>query len=245
MMQTSTVDPAEVERFSALARKWWNPRGPMGVLHKFNPVRIGYVRDHAAVHFGRDVKGDAPLSGLSVLDIGCGGGLLSEPLARLGARVTALDPSTTNIEVARLHAAESGLDIDYRAITAEEIDTERFDVVMAMEVVEHVADVDLFVSAASNLVRPGGLLFLATINRTLKAYALAIIGAEYVLGWLPRGTHSYDRLVRPDELDRALTAAGLARKALDGVVYNPLYDEWRLAGDTDVNYMLVAEKLAA
>ena len=241
-----SVDPEEVARFSALAADWWNPEGKFRPLHKFNPVRLAYIRDEVSAHFGRDPNDPEPLAGLRLLDIGCGGGLLCEPMARLGAATLGADASATNIEVARLHAAASGLSIDYRAETAEALAAagETFDVVLNMEVVEHVADVGLFIEACAALVRPGGLMVVATINRTLKAYALAIVGAEYVLGWLPRGTHSYDKLVTPSELEAALLAGGLALKTETGVVYNPLADRWQRSADMDVNYMIVAEKPA-
>jgi 2-polyprenyl-6-hydroxyphenyl methylase/3-demethylubiquinone-9 3-methyltransferase len=239
----TTIDSAEVERFSALAAEWWNPSGKFRPLHKLNPVRLAYIRDQVAARFGRDPRGAQPLAGLRFLDIGCGGGLLCEPMARLGADVVGADASATNIEVARLHAAETGVGIDYRASTAEELAAsgERFDVVLNMEVVEHVADVDLFVGKCAEMVKPEGIMFVATINRTLKAWGLAIIGAEYVLRWLPRGTHQYDRLVRPDELEAALAASGMRAVDRAGVVYNPLADRWQLSTDMDVNYMVLAE----
>ena len=229
-----------------MASEWWDPDGKFGPLHTFNPVRLAYIRDRLAGHFGRDTRQGRPLAGLRLLDIGCGGGLLSEPMARLGAEVVGADPAPANIEVARLHAAQSGLAVDYRATTAEALAAsgESFDVVLAMEVVEHVADRDAFLAACAGLLRPGGLLFLATINRTLKAYALAIVGAEIVLRWLPRGTHDYDKLVRPAELEGPLRAAGLDIVDRSGVAYNPLADKWGLSADMDVNYMLVAQKSA-
>jgi 2-polyprenyl-6-hydroxyphenyl methylase/3-demethylubiquinone-9 3-methyltransferase len=216
-----TIDQAEVERFSALASEWWNPRGKMAPLHKFNPVRIGYVRDQAAARFDRDARRLDSMQGLRMLDIGCGGGLLSEPLARLGA-------------------------IDYRCSTAEELAAtgERFDVVLAMEVVEHVADVPLFVQSCADMVKPGGIMIAATLNRTLKSFALAIVGAEYVLRWLPVGTHRWDKFVTPNELEIAMERSGLTVVADQGVIYNPLADRWQLSRDTDVNYMMVAEKPA-
>jgi 2-polyprenyl-6-hydroxyphenyl methylase/3-demethylubiquinone-9 3-methyltransferase len=241
-----TVDEAELARFAALADEWWNPRGKMAPLHKFNPVRLGYVRDAACRHFTRDAKRLDCLKGLRVLDIGCGGGILSEPLARLGAEVVGADPAEPNIAAARLHATDSGIAVDYRATTAEALAEagERFDVVLAMEVVEHVADVNLFVALTGAMVRPGGLMIAATINRTLKSFALAIVGAEYILRWLPRGTHQWDKFVTPNELEIALELAGLRVVDEAGVIYNPLADHWRLARDTDVNYMLTAERPA-
>jgi len=240
----TTIDASEVERFSAMAAEWWNPTGKFRPLHKFNPVRLAYIRDQVAARFGRDPHAAKPFEGLRFLDIGCGGGLLCEPMARLGAEVVGADASETNIEVARLHAAEAGVKIDYRATTAEALAEagETFDVVLNMEVVEHVADVGLFVVKCADMVRPDGVMFVATINRTLKALGLAILGAEYVLRWLPRGTHQYGKLVRPDELERALAAAGMRVAERTGVSYSPLADRWQRSDDLDVNYMVMAEK---
>jgi 2-polyprenyl-6-hydroxyphenyl methylase/3-demethylubiquinone-9 3-methyltransferase len=242
--KTSTVDQAEVERFSALAEDWWNPRGKMAPLHKFNPVRLGYLRDRAAERFGRNPKQLGCLKDLRILDIGCGGGILSEPLARLGAAVVGADPSETNIEAAKHHAAQSDLPIDYRCTTAEALAEagERFDVVLAMEVVEHVADVNLFVECCAGMVKPGGLMIAATLNRTLKSFALAIVGAEYILRWLPVGSHSWDKFVTPNELEIAMERGRLRVTGEQGVIYNLFRDEWQLSGDTDVNYMLTAER---
>ena len=241
-----TVDEAELARFAALADQWWDPRGKMAPLHKFNPQRLGYIRDMACRHFGRDPKRLDCLGGLRLLDIGCGGGLLSEPLARLGGAVVGADPAEANIAAAQLHAADSGIAVDYRATTAEALAEagERFDVVLAMEVVEHVADVNLFVKLTAEMVGPGGLMVAATLNRTLKSFALAIVGAEYVLRWLPRGTHRWDKFVTPNELEIALELGGLRVIDETGVIYNPLADHWRLAADMDVNYMLTAERAA-
>ncbi|HWP26542.1 MAG TPA: bifunctional 2-polyprenyl-6-hydroxyphenol methylase/3-demethylubiquinol 3-O-methyltransferase UbiG [Xanthobacteraceae bacterium] len=240
----STVDAAEMERFAALAEEWWDPHGKMAVLHKFNPVRLGYIRDLATDHFGRDAKRLDCLKDLRILDIGCGGGILSEPLARLGANVVGADASEANIAAARRHAEDGGLSIDYRCSTAEALADagERFDIVLAMEVVEHVADVPLFVSRCAEMVKPGGLMVVATINRTLKSFALAIVGAEYVLRWLPVGTHRWDKFVTPNELEIALEQAGLRMIDTAGVIYNLFADRWQLSDDTDVNYMLTAEK---
>ena len=241
-----TIDPGEVARFDRIARDWWDPKGPMRALHQLNPVRLQYIRDTACRHFGRDERVPRPLDGLTVLDVGCGGGVLSEPLARLGAAVTGLDPAPTNIALARLHAERSGLAIDYRHESIEEVAAraEEFDIVLAMEVVEHVADVQAFVSACCAAVKPGGLLVMATINRTLRAFALAIVGAEYVLGWLPKGTHDWDKFVTPEELSAAIAEGGLSVSDRRGVVYNPLTDQWLLARDTAVNYMVAAERPA-
>jgi len=240
----STVDDAEVERFSALAAEWWDPRGKMAPLHKFNPVRIGYIRDRAAARFGRDPKKLDSLKGLRILDIGCGGGILSEPLARLGAEMVGVDPSEANISGAQQHAAQSELTIDYRCTTAEDLveHREQFDLVLAMEVVEHVTDVPLFIASCASLVKPGGLMIAATLNRTLKSFALAIVGAEYILRWLPVGTHRWDRFVTPNELEIAMEQSGLHVSHEQGVIYNLLADRWQLSSDTDVNYMLTAER---
>ena len=240
----STIDQDEVARFERIARTWWDPKGPMGTLHKFNPVRLQVIRDAAARHWARDVALGRPLEGLSVLDIGCGGGLLCEPLTRLGANVIGIDPAPTNIEVSRLHAAESGLAITDRQTTVEDVVAggERFDIVLAMEVVEHVADVPAFVAACCSAAKPGGMLFMATLNRTLKAFALAIVGAEYVLGWLPKGTHQWDKFVTPRELEAAIARGGLTVTQRDGVVFNPFTNQWKRSRDLDVNYMLAAEK---
>ena len=242
----STVDAAEVERFSRLAAEWWNPRGGMAALHKFNPVRLAYIRDQAATQFKRDPKRLDCLKDLRILDIGCGGGILSEPLARIGATVVGADPSASNIEVAKRHAAESEVTVDYRCTTAEALADagKRFDIVLAMEVVEHVADVGLFVRRCAEMVKPGGLMVTATLNRTLKSFAFAIIGAEYVLRWLPRGTHQWDKFITPEELEAALMHGGLRVVDETGVIYNLFADQWQLSSDMDVNYMLTAEKPA-
>lgn len=240
----STVDAAEVERFSALAAEWWDPRGKMAPLHKFNPVRLQYIRDRAVEHYGRDGKRLDCLNGLRVLDIGCGGGILSEPLARIGASVVGADPSEANIAAAKRHADEMKLAIDYRTGTAEALADagEHFDLVLAMEVVEHVADVALFIRRCAEMVKPGGLMIVGTINRTLKSFALAIVGAEYILRWLPIGTHQWDKFVTPNELEIALEQGGLRVIGETGVVYSILDDRWQLSSDSDVNYMLAAEK---
>jgi 2-polyprenyl-6-hydroxyphenyl methylase / 3-demethylubiquinone-9 3-methyltransferase len=239
-----SVDQDEVARFSRHAAQWWDARGPMAALHKFNPVRLAYIRDCAAEHFSRDPARLDSLAGLRVLDVGCGGGILSEPLARLGALVVGIDPSDSNIAVARHHAERSRLSIDYRAVAAEALaqSGDVFDVVLAMEVVEHVADLGLFIEMAASMVAPGGLLFVATLNRTAKSFALAIVGAEYILRWLPRGTHRWEKFVTPNELEIAIEQGGLDVVDETGVVYNLFADRWQLSADTDVNYMVVAEK---
>ena len=242
--RATSVNPAALDRFSHYAADWWNPHGPMAALHKFNPVRLAYVRDQTAAHFSRDPKKLDCLKGLRMLDVGCGGGILSEPLARLGAHVVGADPSEDNITAASMHAEDAGIVVDYRAITAEELAAvnERFDVVLAMEVVEHVIDVAAFVETCATMVKPGGLMIAATLNRTLKSFAFAIVGAEYVLRWLPRGTHQWDKFVTPEELESAIENNGLQVIGERGVIYNPFADRWQLSSDMDVNYILVAER---
>jgi len=238
----STIDTDEVARFSALADQWWDAEGDFAPLHKFNPVRLRFIRDQLCQHFRRDPAAERPLEGLRLLDIGCGGGLIAEPMARLGARVTGADASTRNIEVAKIHARRSGLDINYRVTTAEDLVAEgaRFDVILNLEVVEHVAAPDRFIAACAELLTPGGLMVLATLNRTAKAFALAIVGAEYVLGWLPRGTHDWRKFVRPEELRAMLEQAGLRVDEPVGLQYSPLNDRWSLTSDCSVNYMMTA-----
>lgn len=240
----TTVDKDQVEMFSKMAAEWWSPTGKFRPLHKFNPVRLAYIRERICQNFGRDPKAHRPLEGLRILDIGCGGGLLSEPVARMGATVLGADPSEKNIGIASIHAQETGTQIDYRAVTAEDLAQagETFDVILNMEVVEHVADVNLFLTTCASMVRPGGLMFMATINRTLKARALAIFAAENVLRWLPRGTHQYEKLVRPEEIERPLKTSGLHIIHRTGVFFNPLQDRWNLSPDMDVNYMLLAKR---
>ena len=239
MTDAPSIDPAEVAKFSAMAAEWWDPTGKFAPLHKFNPVRLGFIRDTAAAHFGR--KGLKPFEGLSLLDIGCGGGLLCEPMTRLGFTVVGADASEKNVKTALTHAAGAGLAIDYRVASAESL-VERgaaFDVVLNMEVVEHVADLPGYLTACTRLVKPGGLMFVATLNKTLKSLALAKIGAEYILRWLPPGTHDWNRFVEPARLQRMLMDAGLKVIKTQGVSFDPLNWAWKLSGDTDVNYMVV------
>lgn len=240
----STVDPGEVARFAALAERWWEADGPLRPLHRLNPARIAYVRDRLCAHFDRDPASTGPLEGLKLLDIGCGGGLLAEPLTRLGARVVGVDVSEEAIRVARRHAAEGELSIDYRVASAEDqaAGRARYDAVLAMEVIEHVADPGAFFAACGTLVKPGGAMAVATLNRTLKAFALAIVGGEYVMGWLPRGTHDWERFLRPSELSRYGRRHGLSLAHLTGVALHPLTGEWALSRDTGVNYMAILVK---
>jgi 2-polyprenyl-6-hydroxyphenyl methylase/3-demethylubiquinone-9 3-methyltransferase len=247
MVEAASVIEAEVQRFDALAGVWWDPKGPMAPLHAINPVRMRFVRDAIVKHFARDANAPSPLTGLSALDIGCGAGLLSEPLSRLGADTLGLDPAGDAIGAARRHAEDSGASARYRAGAVEDLAREgaEFDVVLAMEVVEHVADVGAFLAEAAKVLKPGGLFIGSTLNRTFKSFALAIVGAEYVLRWLPVGTHRWDKFVAPKEFADALKTAGLTAPAATGLVYAPLAREWRLARELDVNYFIVAAKPAA
>ncbi|HEY5337898.1 MAG TPA: bifunctional 2-polyprenyl-6-hydroxyphenol methylase/3-demethylubiquinol 3-O-methyltransferase UbiG [Rhizomicrobium sp.] len=241
----SSVDPVEVEKFSRMAAEWWDPAGKFAPLHKFNPVRLAFIRETAAAHFARSAKSLRPFEGLKLLDIGCGGGLLCEPMARLGFAVTGVDPSEKNIVTAKAHAAQTGVAVDYRAANAEALAAEgqTFDVVLNMEVVEHVADLRAYLEACAGLVAPGGLMIVATLNKTLKALALAKVAAEYILGWLPPGTHDWNKFVEPRHLHAMLEDAGLSVLKTQGVAFDPLGWNWRLSSDTDVNYMVVATKL--
>jgi 2-polyprenyl-6-hydroxyphenyl methylase / 3-demethylubiquinone-9 3-methyltransferase len=241
---TASVDPAEIERFARLADRWWDPEGEFKPLHRLNPARLDFIRDRLQRHFRRDSKSLAPFTGLRLIDIGCGGGLIAEPMARLGFAVTGIDADAAALATARRHAEAAGLPIEYRAATAEALAQEgvRFDVVLALEVVEHVADPGLFFAAAGSLVRPGGALIAATINRTVKAYLLTILGAEMVLRWLPRGTHRWEKFLRPSELAALTRAQGLIVEELCGMVFEPLANRWVLGGDLGANYLLFATK---
>ncbi len=241
---TGSVDRDEVARFAALAEEWWNPDGPYGPLHKMTPVRVGYIRDRLIERFSLARENLKSLKGLCVLDVGCGGGILAEPLARLGAKVTGIEPAPESIEIARAHAAEAGLDIAYRTATAEDLLSEdaRFDAVIASEVIEHVADPAAFVHTLSGLAKPDGMVLLSTLNRTPKSFALAIVGAEYVLRWVPAGTHDWKKFVTPDELKTYCTDAGLDVSDVTGMIFDPLRGQWRLGRDTGVNYWLAAGK---
>lgn len=242
-----SVDPAEIAKFEAMAADWWNPRGKFRPLHLMNPVRLDHIADQIAAEFGRDRRGLRPFDGLRVLDIGCGGGLVAEPMARLGAAVTGADAAAGNIAVARLHAEQAGLAIDYRATTAESLaeSGERFHVVLALEIVEHVADPAGFVATCRALLDPGGLLILSTLNRTARSFAAAVVGAEWVLRWLPRGTHDWSRFITPNELAAMAGRAGLAVEDRRGMVFNPVTHGWRLSDrDLSVNYVLTARRPA-
>lgn len=244
---TSSIDPADVERFSRIAAEWWDPNGKFAPLHRFNPVRLTFIREQALGRFKRDPQARAPFEGLSLLDIGCGGGLLSEPMRRLGFSVTAVDASERNIATASTHAAEQGLEITFRAGTAEQLLAEGagpFDVILNMEVIEHVADPGEFLRTCASLLAPGGLMIVATLNRTLKALALAKIGAEYVLRWLPAGTHDWNKFLKPEEVSGFLDGQPFDIEGPFGVVFNPLNGKWVRSSDVDINYMMVITKPA-
>ena len=240
-----SIDPADVARFSAQAAEWWDARGPFAPLHKFNPARLRFVRDRAAERFQRDVRTRAPFEGLTLLDVGCGGGLIAEPMRRMGFDVVAVDASTENIGTARAHAEQQGLDIAYRAATVEQLEAEGagpFDVVLTMEVIEHVADPEAFIRSCSRLVKPGGMMVVATLNRTLKALALGKFAAEYVLRWVPAGTHDWRQFLKPDEIRLMLSEEPVAVTGPYGLAYNPLTDRWSETRDADINYMMIATR---
>jgi 2-polyprenyl-6-hydroxyphenyl methylase/3-demethylubiquinone-9 3-methyltransferase len=243
-MTNTTVNDAEIAKFTAMAEEWWDPTGKFKPLHKFNPVRLAYIRDNLIRHFGLDPSSIRPFEGIRILDVGCGGGLLCEPLTRLGATVTGVDAAERNIAIAKIHAEQSGLTIDYRATTSEALVAagESYDVVLNMEVVEHVDNVPLYMKSCADLVAPGGLMFTATLNRTARALALAVIGAEYVLRWLPRGTHDWNKFLTPEEIIAQLRRNGLKVTDQSGVSFNPLSGEWRLSRDMAVNYIVLAER---
>lgn len=240
----TTIDAEDVARFSAIAEEWWDPLGKFRPLHKFNPTRLAFIREQLCSHFNRDQSLARPLEGLSLLDIGCGGGLLSEPMCRMGADVTGADASENNIKTAKVHAEQQKLTINYRSIPAEMLveQNERFNIIINMEVMEHVADLPHFVTSCANLLAPGGVMLCATLNRTFKSLGLAVIGAEYILRWLPVGTHQWSQFIKPDELTGHLNNAGLSVGEFTGVTYNPISDRWSLSKDTAVNYMTIATK---
>ncbi len=240
--QASSVDPAEVDQFDSIAAHWWDADGPFRPLHQLTPQRMTYLRDRIAERFDRDIRAKQPFSGLKAIDIGCGGGLVSEPLARLGCTVTGVDAGANNIGAARSRAAEQDLDIDYRCTTAEDVAAggEQFDIVVAVEIIEHVAKRGAFVNACASLARPGGMIIFSTINRTAKAFALAIVGGEYILRWLPRGSHDWRKFARPSELARDLRAAGAQVADTTGLTFDPITGRWQLAAALDVNYFLTA-----
>jgi 2-polyprenyl-6-hydroxyphenyl methylase/3-demethylubiquinone-9 3-methyltransferase len=242
---TGTQDDAEIARFNAFARSWWDPNGPMKPLHRMNPVRLSFLRREITSAFALSPRAMQPLERLRALDIGCGAGLLAEPLAKMGAVVTGIDLADEAITAAKTHAEASGLVIDYRVEALESLpDEPAYDVITLLEVVEHVPDYPALIVEAAKRLKAGGLLFVSTLNRTFKSHALAIIGAEYILRWLPVGTHDWNRFVTPDELEAAFSAAGLTAGACEGMVFNPLFGEWSLSQDRDVNYIAVARKPA-
>ena len=238
----ATASPEEIARFTAMAESWWNPEGKFKPLHRFNPMRLAYLRRIIAAHYGRDASPIAPFNGLSLLDVGCGGGLLSEPLARMGFAVTGIDAGDKNIRVAQTHAQQSGINVDYRIGTPESLDGTLYDVVISMEVIEHVTDPQEFITQAAARLKPGGIFVGATMNRTPKAYALAIIGAEYVLRWLPRGTHTFSKFIRPSEFTHLLHNAGITATELVGASYDIVSGQWHETPSLDVNYMIVGVK---
>ena len=245
MPAVNTIDPAEVAKFEAMAAEWWDPNGKFKPLHLMNPCRLDYITRQIAAEFGRDLTARAPFAGLRILDIGCGGGLLSEPMARLGAEVVGADAAPRNIPVAQLHAEQSGLTIDYRNITAEALAAagEQFDVVLNMEVVEHVADPQAYLTACQQLLKPGGLMICSTLNRNPKSFMMAIVGAEWVMRWLPKGTHDWAKFITPDELYALIRGAGLDPVDRKGMVFNPVSWRWALSDrDLSVNYVTASVK---
>lgn len=237
-----TASSDEVARFTAMAEAWWDPYGKFKPLHKFNPVRLTFMRRQLAAHFGRDPEAARPFEGLTLLDVGCGGGLLSEPLARMGFTVTGVDAGDKNVAVAKIHAAQSGVDVTYVHGGPEDLPDASFDVVIAMEVIEHVPDPAYFIATAARCLKPGGAFMGATLNRTTKSYALAVMGAEYILRWLPRGTHDWRKFVKPSEFATFLRSAGVELRDVKGMAYAAFKDEWHETDDIDVNYMLYAAK---
>ena len=233
----TTVNKKEIEKFSRMAEEWWDVEGKFKPLHKFNPIRIKYIKESVIENFKLQNNGKLPLNGINLLDIGCGGGLLSEPMCRLGATVTGIDASSKNIEIAKIHAKKNNLNINYICTSPEKIQKEKFDVILNMEIVEHVENVDLFLNSSSSLLKKDGLMFVATINKTLKSYLFAIIGAEYILRWLPIGTHEWEKFIKPDDLKNILSKFDMTMIKTDGVKFNPILDKWSLSKDTSINYI--------
>jgi len=236
-MKNNTINKKEIEKFSKIAEEWWNPEGKFKPLHKFNPIRISYIKDNIVSSFKLKNK-KKPLEKVKILDIGCGGGLLSEPMTRLGAKVIGIDASEKNINVAKLHAKKKNLNIEYLCASPETLNTkEKFDVILNMEIVEHVEDVNYFLKSCSNLLKKNGIMFVATLNKTLKSYLFAIIGAEYVLRWLPIGTHEWEKFIKPDDLIKILKEHNLRLEIIDGMKFNMIKDEWNISSDKSVNYI--------
>ena len=233
----TTVNKKEIEKFSRMAEEWWDVEGKFKPLHKFNPIRIKYIKESVIENFKLQNNEKLPLNGINLLDIGCGGGLLSEPMCRLGATVTGIDASAKNIEIAKIHAKKNNLNINYICTSPEKIQKEKFDVILNMEIVEHVENVDLFLNSSSSLLKKDGLMFVATINKTLKSYLFAIIGAEYILRWLPIGTHEWEKFIKPDDLKNILSKFDMTMIKTDGVKFNPILDKWSLSKDTSINYI--------
>ena len=240
----TTIDPIEYEKFSKMAEEWWNPSGKFKALHKFNPKRIEFIRDRLVNHFSLDANSKKPLNKIDILDIGCGGGLLSEPMSKLGANVTGIDIVETNFNIAKGHSNEENLNIEYKDSTAENLLNEnvQFDAILNMEVIEHVSDLNLFIESCEKLLKKDGILFFATLNRNIISYGLAIIGAEYILGWLPKGTHDWKKFITPEELKIIFRSSGLNISEIVGMKYNPIYDNWYISEDTSVNYLGTAIK---
>ena len=239
-----SVDQAEIDKFSAMAEEWWDPKGKFKPLHKFNPVRLSYIREKVIANFNLDENEIRPFKNLEIIDIGCGGGLLSVPMTRLGAQVTGIDAAEKNIKIAQTHAENEGLEIDYRQTSAEELAEQgkQFDVILNMEVIEHVADVESFMKSSCDLLKPGGIMFVATLNRTPKSFLFAIVGAEYVLNWLPKGTHQWQKFLKPHEINNLFEQNGLPLEDSSGVKYNPLSDSFYLSKDMGVNFMMIGKK---
>ena len=242
-MESNTINKLEIAKFSKIAAEWWSPNGKFKPLHKFNPIRIKYLKENIIEHF-KLKQTNSPLKGLNILDIGCGGGLLSEPITRLGAKVTAIDASKKNIQVAKFHAKKNSLKINYLCSSPEKLNlNKKFDVVLNMEIVEHVEDLNFFIKKSSNLLKKNGLMFIATLNKTFKSYMFAIIGAEYVLRWLPIGTHDWEKFVKPDNLVSLAINSNLKLKKLSGMKFNPIVDKWSLSNDKSVNYIAKFKKI--